>query len=415
MKLRTKILFIVSSSLVIFFCTVYTFLVLEGKVFIIDQLQALTQRKVSISYFDITAPLNLDIRGLEIEGLAKADAVFISPSVLHLLLGKIAFNEVRITRPRITYERILPKPQEPTKEITKNLNETLSGIRETFDAPDIFSAISHLATSIKKQKQRKFIFKRIDIEDGKIDFTDRTVGKNGISITIQEINLFLTNFYLPPRQVISKFDLKGRIPWGSQNEQEMGKIEGSGWFNLFKKDITASVNIRDIDGVYLYPYYSKWVDLEKARIEKAKLFFKSDIHGVNNTIVAPCHLELTDIVFKPRSPKEQAEKAEKIAAKVIDIFKTLNQGKIVLDFTIKTKMSQPEFGFGNIKMAFEEKIAQGRGAGITVKSVAMLPGKIIEGTVKSATDISKAVLGGSFAIANELRKAVVATVKKIKG
>ncbi|MDD2752034.1 MAG: DUF748 domain-containing protein [Candidatus Omnitrophica bacterium] len=415
MKLRTKILFILCSTLVIFFCSVYAFLVLVGKVFITDQLQALTGRKVTIGYFDITAPLNLDIRDLEIEGLARADAVFISPSAWHLLFGRLALNEVRITRPRITYERLVPAIRPVPREGAKNPNPVVSTTTEILSAPDIFSAISHLAQSIKQQKQRRFIFKRIEIENGKIDFTDRTVGKNGIKITVQDINAYLTNFYLPARQVTSRFDFKGRIPWGSLNEQEMGKIETSGSFNLYKKDITAKVNIRDIDGVYLYPYYSKWVDLEKARIERAKLMFTSDIKGVNNSIVAPCHLELTDIIFKSRTPQEQQEKEEKIAVRVIDIFKTLNQGKIILDFTIKTKMSQPEFGFGNIKMAFEEKIAQGRGPGITVKSVAMLPGKIIEGTVKGATDISKAVFSGTFAVANLFKKAVVATVKKIKG
>ncbi|MDD5653902.1 MAG: DUF748 domain-containing protein, partial [Candidatus Omnitrophica bacterium] len=411
MKLRTKILFISCSALVIFFCLVYAFLVVGGKVFIIEQLQSLTQRKVTVGYFDITPPFNLDIRDLEIEGLARCDAVFISPSPWYLFLRKLAINEVRITRPRITYERLVPAAQPVSKEGAKNPNPVVSATSEILSTPDVFAAISHLAKSIKQQKEHNFIFKRVEIENGKIDFTDRTVGKNGINITVQDINAYMTNIYLPPRQVTSKFDFKGRVPWGNANEQEMGKIETSGQFNLYKKDITAKVNIRDIDGVYLYPYYSKWVDLEKARIEKAKLLFTSDIKGVNNSIVAPCHLELTDIIFKARTPQEQQEKEEKIAVHVIDVFKTLNQGKIVLDFTIKTKMSQPEFGFGNIRMAFEEKLAQGRGPGLTARSVVMLPGKIIEGAARGATDVSKAVFSGTYAVANLFKKAIVATVK----
>jgi hypothetical protein len=171
----------------------------------------------------------------------------------------------------------------------------------------------------------------------------------------------------------------------------------------------ATINIQDIDGIYLGPYYSNWIDLEKARIEKANLNFTSNIQGLNNNITADCHLELTDIVRSPRPPEEPQEKAEKITNIVIDTLRALDQGKIVLDFTIKTKMDRPEFGLGNIKMAFEDRIAKVFGpstSGIKPADILLLPLKIIEGSVKGATDISKAVIDGTFAVGNEFKKAV---------
>ena len=67
----------------------------------------------------------------------------------------------------------------------------------------------------------------------------------------------------------------------------------------------ASVDIRDIDGIYLYPYYANWVDLEGARIEKAKLNFSSKITGINNDVNAACHLALADIVRRPLAEEEE--------------------------------------------------------------------------------------------------------------
>jgi hypothetical protein len=158
------------------------------------------------------------------------------------------------------------------------------------------------------------------------------------------------------------------------------------------------------------------VDLEKARIEKATLNFISTIHGLNNNVTADCHLELADIVRKPRSPEDspEREKAEQIADAVLDLFRAMNQGKIVLDFIIRTKMDRPEFGFKSVKSAFEEKLALASKANgsFQPQDLLMLPGKLLEGAVKGATDFSKAVIEGTFAVGNQLKKSVEDTFKK---
>jgi hypothetical protein len=250
------------------------------------------------------------------------------------------------------------------------------------------------------------IIKKINIKDGRLELLDRTIGENGMKITVKDIYFDLDNLYLLPRSVITNFELKAKVPW--QDSGEEGKIEAEGWLNLFKKDMQATLKIEDIDGVALYPYYSKWVDLEKARIQKAKLNFSSEIQGLNNNVTANCHLELTDIVRRPLETEESEQKAARIADAVMEIFKVLNQGKIVLNFTIKTKMDRPEFGIGNIKMAFEEKLSQGaKSSGINIEDILVLPAKLLQGTVKGATDLSKAVIEGTVAVGREITKAII--------
>ncbi len=78
-------------------------------------------------------------------------------------------------------------------------------------------------------------------------------------------------------------------------------------------------------------------------------------------------------------------------------------------------MNQPEFGVGNIKTAVEDKIIKARtGGGIKPQDIFLLPFRIVEGSVRGATDISKAVIDGTFAVGNELKKAVGDTFKKEK-
>lgn len=405
MKIFLKILLISIISLLFLFAATYLFITLKGKSILTGQLENLTHKKVSIGYFGLTPPFKLELKNLQIQGLLKADYISISPSIMAFLGGHIGFNEVRIIKPEITYEKLLPPVTELSATVPITTDPAIAAI-----APSISPSV----TMSRKNIRLPLIFKRINVTEGKIDFFDRTVGTEGIKITVKNIFFNLTNLYMIRRPAaITNFELNGNIPW-QEGEQE-GKITAEGWLDLFKKDMRASLKIEGIDGVYLYPYYSQWVDLQKSRIEKAKLNFTSNIHGLNNEVTAECHLELSDIVFKERAPEEQQEKAEKIAYAVLDIFKALNQGKIVLDFTIRTKMDKPQFGLGVIKGAVEEKIASSRKAERPiVGDVFALPIKLLEGAVKASSDLSKAAVDGAFAVGNELKKAVEDSFKKEK-
>ncbi len=390
------------------FTAAHIFLVFWGRALIIQQLHNLTGRKVTIADFRISPPLNLYIKNLDIEGFAKADSILISPSLPSLLFGCIGLNQLKIINPELTYERLVVEEAAPP--IAEALVEVTPAPADKIVVPEEQLVKSQLAPKPqpKQIKIPRFILKYAEIKNGKINFIDNTVGPQGLRIVLKGINFKLPNLYLVPRSAVAKFDLEGKIPWALG--QDEGAIDLAGWINLFDKDMLASLKITKIDGIYLYPYYSQWVDLEKARIKSAKLNFTSEINGLKNNITAQCHLELTDIVRKPRPLDEQAEQAEKIADAVLDIFRTLNQGKIVLDFTIRTKMDRPEFGFENIRMAFEDKINKGKG--LTPQKALGLPAEFVDGAFKGLTDLTTAVIGGTISAGKKIAKTVKDSFKK---
>jgi hypothetical protein len=121
---------------------------------------------------------------------------------------------------------------------------------------------------------------------------------------------------------------------------------------------------------------------------------------------------LTETVFKPNQEEEQP-RAEKIAHAVLDIFKDLNQGKIVLDFNYKTKMDSPELGINAIKIAFSDKINSARkGDGFRPEDVVKFPGRIIGGTISSAAEITRSVINGTVGVGRELKNAVGSPFKR---
>lgn len=386
-----KFLFIGIVLILSLFLSGYLLLAAFGKPVLIKQLQEITHRKVSVGDFTLTPPLRIEIKNLKIEGLLRTDSILISPSMFRLFFGQLALNRVIVNKPDFFFEK---------------KSEALAESKDGAAATEKASLQQALFTQ-NKTIPLKVIFVRLEVRDGKIIFIDQTITKGGLKLVIRNINLNISNLYSFASGKVTSFDLKGNIPWSVG--QEAGTIEAGGWLNFSKKDMQASLKIHGIDGIYLYPYYSNWVDLEKARIEKANLNFDSNIKGENNDISAECKLELTNIVRKARPPEEPEQKAERITNAVLDIFKALDQGKVVLDFTIKTKMDKPEFGFGNIKIAFESKLSHAQGGGLQPKDVVILPAKFLEGAVRGGTDMSKSVIDGIFAVGNEFRKVIVDT------
>ncbi|MBL7151951.1 MAG: DUF748 domain-containing protein [Candidatus Omnitrophica bacterium] len=399
MKLRNKIFVIIVVLLSSLYSSSYIFMFVRGRSLILAKLRELTGREVSMGYFTITPPFNLEIRNLNIEGLAKIESILVSPSVSQLVVGRLALNKIRLVRPEITYERVVPAAEAAAAE-TSGKEAAVKPPRALME----IGAVPEITLSLQQNGPMKMMLKRIAVKDGIIHFVDHSVGPAGIRITVKDLNFRLVNVYTFPFSDVTNFKLEARIPW--EEGREEGKVEVKGWLNFAKKDMQATLKIKDIDGVYLYPYYSNWVDLEKARIESARLNFSSDIQGLDNNITAECHLELTDIVRKEHQAEEPHEKAEKITDAVLDMFKSMDSGKIVLDFTIRTRMDKPRFAFACIKDAFEDKLAMARGGGFRPEGVFFLPGKFLEGTVKGATGFSKALIEGTFTLGKEIKKGV---------
>ena len=407
MKPAIKILRAIILIFALVFVVAYIFIVFQGKAIITGQLETLLGRKVSINYAGLILPLDLEIKNLDIPGLAKVDYALISPSIPGLLSGKIVLNGLKLINPQLAYEKTQNKGnnRDSAEGVSANVNTIAVASN-----PQLKSNLQPKSDP-KKNQYLRLIIKHLNIKDGRIDFVDRTLPGEGIKITLKDINFHLTNLYIYPRSAITHFELTGRIPW--LQGQEEGKIEAKGWVNLFKKDMQATVKVADIDGVYLYPYYSTWVDLEKTRIQSAKLNLTSNIKSVDNNLAAECHLELTDIVFKQRQEEEGIGKAEKIAEAVLGIFKALNQGKVIVNFTIKTKMTSPEFNFGYIKTAFEERLREGmKYSQIRNGDILKFPVKVAGGTVKGASDLSRALIDGTFSIAKGLKEALQYAFKK---
>ena len=383
-----KNVFVGIAVTVISLSCIYAFLMVKVKYMLADKLESAFGRKVNIGQLKLKPPLNLELMDLDIGGLVNIDYVYISPSIPNLLRGRVALNKVRIVKPKLSCERSLPVAQVKTSDTI---------------VPDKPAAEKTGAETAAAKDNFRLVIKSLKIRSGEINFIDHTADARNVTVMIKNIDLNLKDLYTYPIDVVFNFNLSGRLPW--QSGEPDGKIILDGWVNPYKKDMSADLRIEDIDAIAFYQYYSTWVDLDKARIDKAKLNFSSKIKGENNDISAQCHLELTDIVRKARLPEEPQQKAERLTDAVLDMFRTMNQGRVVLDFTLHTKMDHPQFGFENIKSAFEGKLMQARtNSGLRPQDMLLWPGKMLQGGIKNGSDLTKAAVDGMFALGNGLKK-----------
>lgn len=411
MILRKRIILIGILIVVLIFSAIHIFINLRGKFILQENLGRLLKREVIISRLNTSFPLNINIKGVEVKGLFKADKVVLKGVFFDIFRNRFYLSSLKIERPVVILEKEALEPKKQIEVLEPKESNPVLLNKNTGDKNENKSVKSfQLNSSLPGLSIRRFI-----VDNGSINYIDKKADNNNeVLINIHNLDLKIVNLSLNiAGQQITSFKLNADIPW--QDNGKQGKVNASGWINLLKKDMQADVKVEDIDGLYLYPYYSQWVNLEKTHIQKVKLNFSSNIHGLNNDITAKCHLELIDIEFKERAPEEQLKKEERIARAVLNIFKAMDQGKIVVDFTIHTKMDKPLFSLSPLAGAVENKLASsGKLDKPAVQDVVVLPIKILEGIVKSTVDLSKAAIDGTFAVGNELGKSLAASFKKEK-
>ena len=396
METWVKVLVIAAVVFSLIFCSFYIFLTVSGRAIVTKQIEDITHQKVAIGHFEVSPALTVFINDLEITGVGKVESLIISPQPLGILTGAYVCKEVVIAGPHLV--------------LVRNNNQLSTVSEGQGEAASVPMAV-YVRTAAQKRKYfyRVASLRRITLRNGELDFIDRGVGGHDLKISLKDLNLSCA---VSPH-FLSRFTVTGRIPWREGKNE--GRLSAKGWINPFTRDMRATAEIINIDGVYLAPYYKQWLDLEKTGVEKATLHFTSALSGFHNDLTANCRLELADIAFKQLAPEEKPPKEEKAASQVIDMFKALEQGRVSLNFTVKTKMDRPEFGFSGIRMALEEKFAQGRiEKALEVQDVLSVPNRALEGIFKSASELTHAIASGTSALGTLVGKTRGDGVKKEK-
>jgi len=397
MKYWAKFLILFFSLVIILICGFIFYWYIHGEKIIIHRLQEITGRRVSLSSFDYIPPFTLRIGRLKIDDLLTVSSLDAVLSPWSFVKRGLFFKNIVLYYPKFSYKRNIFVGGDKAKP-----SKTIS-----------FSPGKYLR---KAQGVQGNLFRlgvqNLQIKNGRFEFVDRGVIPEGLRFSLKDIDLRVDNLFIP--FLATDFFLSAKIPWSKGGAEGVLRVEG--WLNIFKKSMEAKVSVEDIDGLYFYPYYAQWVNLEKSRIEKATLNFYSDIHGLNNLATVHCKVEIKDIVFKLRSPEEVESKEERIARAVLDIFKKISQdNKIVFEHTFQTRMDRFEFGLNQLKDSLEERIRGAKGSNMVGGGELFLfPARLLVNFFKGVTDLTSAVVKGTLGVGLQVGKTIGDSFKKDK-
>lgn len=396
MHLRKKIILLLSFSALAALLFSYLYWSVKGRWIIQSTLEKLIGRKVSFSQYSFSFPLKLKLKELVIGDLAKIDSLEANLSPFGLLSRSLYFNQLSLKRLHFIYER---------------------GLVEEEEKPDLTVSITP-GKYLKKIKEGKrqvayFGVRDFAVSQGVFEFVDkRVLPPDGLRLVLKDVSLRMNNLFLTPFSTVTEFNLTASIPW--KDESSQGSIKAEGWVNIQRRSLEAKISIQDIDGLYFYPYYYQWVNLERANIEKAILNLDVNMHGLDNSVTVHLKLELKDLVFRKKPVDEPKLKEERVARAVMDIFKSLSSdNRIVFEHSFKTRMDKFEFGFNQFREAVEEKLKTSQGSGVNLgEEIFLFPGKILLGVFRGLTNLTSVFFKGVVNTGREATRAVGESFRK---
>jgi hypothetical protein len=363
----------------------YQFAATQAKIALISRLSQYTSHNVSIKNLAFRLPATILITGLEVgerkdqKYFSIGQASISMAPFASLLKRQPVFSRIQIIEPGLFYEIEEPKKASPAK----------SARAKFFPAAQ-----------------------RIEITNGSIEFIDRRLPGRKLTLALSDLNVIINLKGRNRAGAVIEFSGQADLLFGAHSPK--GRIIINGWTDLYSRLTRARVEIKNLDGVYLYPYYSEWVHLEKARIKKAQLDFSADITGQGSEFDAACTLELVQSEFEPLAQGQNPEQPQKLAMLVIEVLKALDKGRVFVDFNLKFDADDPYLDMKPLGAAFSEKIKNGFAIKpAEVKDAMKLPENVVKKTLETLGGITKTVLSQTVDLGQQLQQSVQDTFIRV--
>jgi hypothetical protein len=315
-KINKIIIWVLSLLTVAFICSGIA-IALYGKNIVVSQIEKNLKMKASLASMSLSLPFNINLTDVKIGNLLAADRIIVSPNILGVFSGKIILTGLTIINPVINIEQYA--------------NGTLN-----------LPKLEH------KAKSPPLLLTGLTVENGRFTFIDKKISSDGFRIIMDNVNARIYKVMLPPTSLNTKFRLSTSFirPDGSS----LGNASASGWVDFGPKDMDAILEIKDLDIAYFHPYYGNIISDKK--LLSARLNLASNLKAENNNLTVVSDFRLSDLVYAKEEDvaKEREQSYFDLAKNALDIFSD-EKGNLDLEFTINTKLDNPDISSDELKKA----------------------------------------------------------------
>lgn len=360
MRILTAILIIVLIVVCLLFISLHIFVNIKGEALLIEKLEGVFEREVSIGGLSTSFPANVHVKNIEVRGLFTVDKVYARGGVFDIFSKTFNLSVLKVTRPVVTIEKSFIESTTASFGSKEGDTQEAPVIKKQEEATAAKppADIDPMAVSRGRFLSPEFVLKRLIVNDGTIYFIDKEVSKKGLVIKVQDVNMQASNINLgskgSPR---TSFDLEGKIVWSQANE---GQINLKGWIEYFKKNMDAELTLSNMDYLAFSDYYPPFWKPDSLGLKEALLSLESKIDSKNNDMFIDCFLSVDKIKFIEVTEEENEVLSSRIKTMktMIALFPKV-KGKPTLHFGLKTKMDSPQFNLSSLQASFQENVSFG--------------------------------------------------------
>jgi len=306
----------------IFFSALWIYISFFGKEMLVGQLEDRLGMPVELEEVTLKLPLSVNLKKLELSGLAKVREISFTPILPALLSGRIIIDDLRLV--------------EPVIELIENSDGSLN-----FSLPPQ-----------ETESGFKVIISGLKIEEGSVSYLDRSVSSAGVKTTLDHLNLDISKTLFP----LNRINLKYRLSCGvsDADDKNIGSLSGQGWVNLINKSARANLLVDNLDIAYFQPYYGDLIS--KKKLLSASLSLDSQAEAEDNDLEIKSTLLLSDLVYESEDPADSQASGDasldfsSIIGNTLDLFIN-DSGKLELNFTFNTKLDSPQISVDQLRKA----------------------------------------------------------------
>lgn len=302
MKKKTKIiLWIVGIFLAVFLILNILIGVLAPRM-IEQQIQQNLKFKTSLKKVSLSLPFTINLEKLEIGSLASIKKISFSPNLVALLFGKIVIHGLNIIEPVINIEQ---------------------------------SADGKLNLPLPEQKGKApaAYLTSFNLHNGRINFTDKKVTREGFKMTIDKLNMKIAKVAFPITSLETNFKVSAQLL--NKAAKPFGEITLGGWLDYLARDLDAELEVKGVDLTELSVYYGNF--LSSRKLASARLDSVSIAKARHNALNITTQFNLSNLTYAPGQSQQLDLNTMKNA---LDLF-TDSQGNLRLEFDINTQLDNP--------------------------------------------------------------------------
>jgi len=340
----------ISKSIIIIIIAI--FLVLSvviafvGKPAAIRYMEELTGTKVTFEAVHLGFPLTIDVYKFKAQDLLEVEKARLSLSLLRLITGKLYFNKVILESPLAYIERSRNGELNITPIIERQVVK-----EEKIVVPASSEPIKEEQKSQKQPFKQEIVFNEFIIKNGHIRLIDKAVQSQGLTTDINNLELKLAHFKNPPLK--SEFNLTANV--SGRPDQAVGEVKFDGFIDMIKKDMSAELVIKNLDGVFFQPYFQMFLP---ADLESAKVNFNLMTEAKANKLFGKGKLVVENFALKNQESTDK-ENLNGPLAGVIMLGMVNHDKRGEVDFVMaETALDNPKFRIKNIDANIVQSAAQ---------------------------------------------------------